>query len=180
MLNACLKAGTIFNINGGTVHARGLSAAIDGRFQVAGGLLSVSVNGARQRARYVGTPANYAGLPVVGSSVAQIPKWTASATLDYRHRITEGVTGFGNISYQGQSGGVQDTITAATPAIYLKDVDLMSLRAGVDIKRIQFAVFVQNLTNKEIALLQFTSNNAPLANRYNAPRTVGANIIYRW
>ena len=180
VLNACLKAGTIFNINGGTVHARGLSAAIDGRFQVAGGLLSVSVNGARQRARYVGTPANYAGLPVVGSSVAQIPKWTASATLDYRHRITEGVTGFGNISYQGQSGGVQDTITAATPAIYLKDVDLMSLRAGVDIKRIQFAVFVQNLTNKEIALLQFTSNNAPLANRYNAPRTVGANIIYRW
>jgi iron complex outermembrane receptor protein len=180
VLNACLKAGTIFNINGGTVHARGVSAALDGRFHIADGLLSVSVNGARQQAHYVKTPANYSGLPVVGSSVAQIPKWTASTTVDYRHRITEDVTAFGNISYQGQSGGVQDTVTVATPAIYLKDVDLMSLRAGVDIKRIQVALFVQNLTNKQIALLQFTSNNAPLANRYNAPRTIGANIIYRW
>lgn len=180
VLNACQKAGTIFNINGGTVHARGVSAAIDGRFHVADGLLSVSVNGARQRARYVETPDNYSGLPVVGSSVAQIPKWTASATVDYRHRITQTITGFGNVSYNAQDGGVQDTVTVATPAIYLRPVDLISLRAGVDIGKIQAAVFVQNLADKTIALLQFQNAGAPLANRYNAPRTVGANIIYRW
>ncbi len=180
VVNACLQAGTIFNINGGTVHAKGVSAAIDGRFQVAGGRLTLSANGARQQAHYVSTPANYSGLPVVGSSVAQIPKWTSSATIDYRHRITENVAGFGNISYQGQTGGVQDTITAATPAIYLNDIDTVNMRVGVDIKKIQAALFVQNLTNKSIALLQFQTAGQPLANRYSAPRTVGANIVYRW
>jgi len=42
------------------------------------------------------------------------------------------------------------------------------------------AVFVQNLTDKSIALLQFQTAGQPLANRYSAPRTVGANIVYRW
>lgn len=180
VLNACQKAGTIFNINGGTVHARGISAAIDGRFRVADGLLSVSVNGARQRARYVETPNNYSGLPVVGSAVAQIPKWTGAATVDYRHRITQAITGFGNVTYNMQEGGVQDTVTVATPAIYLRPVDLISLRAGVDIGKVQAAVFVQNLADKTIALLQFQNAGAPLANRYNAPRTIGATITYRW
>lgn len=36
------------------------------------------------------------------------------------------------------------------------------------------------VTDKTIALLRFQNAGAPLANRYNAPRTVGANIIYRW
>lgn len=31
-----------------------------------------------------------------------------------------------------------------------------------------------------VALLQFQTNGAPLANRYSAPRTVGANIVYGW
>lgn len=180
VVNACLQAGTNFNINGGDVHAHGVSAAVDGRFQVGGGLLTVSVNGARQQAKYVSTPANYSGLPVVGSLVAQIPKWTSSATIDYRHRLTENVAAFGNVSYQGQTGGVQDTVTAATPAIWMNDIDMVNLRVGVDVKKIQAALFVQNLTDKSIALLQFQTTGQPLANRYSAPRTVGANIVYRW
>jgi hypothetical protein len=75
---------------------------------------------------------------------------------------------------------VQDTVTAATPPIYLKDLDLLSLRAGVDIDRLELAVFVQNLTDRQFALLQFQTNGAPLANRYNPPRAIGVNAIYRW
>ncbi len=180
VVNACLQAGTIFNINGGTVHAKGVSAALDGRFQIGGGNLTLSANAARQQAKYVSTPANYSGLPTVGSLVAQIPKWTSSATIDYRHRLTDNITGFGNVSYQSQNGGVQDTITAATPPIYLSDMDIVNLRAGLDIKKVQVAVFVQNLTDKSYALLQFQTAGQPLANRYSAPRSVGANIVYRW
>ncbi|PXA91598.1 hypothetical protein DMC18_12850 [Caulobacter sp. D5] len=179
-VNACQKAATTFNINGGNVHARGVSAAIDGRFGLAGGLLTASLNGARQQARFVSTPGDYSGLPLVGSSVAQIPKWTASSTLDYRRRITGDVVGFGNVSYQYQTGGVQDSVTAATPAIWLNDVEQVNLRAGVDVKKIQAAVFVQNLTDQSIALLQFQTSGQPLANRYSTPRTVGASITYRW
>jgi iron complex outermembrane receptor protein len=180
VLNACGKAATVFNINGGTVHAEGLEAAIDGRFDVANGVLNVSLNGGRQRARYVATPGGYSGLPIVGSSVAQIPDWTASAVVDYRHPITDRTDGFINFAYQMQTGGVQDTVTAATPAVFLKDVDLASLRTGVDIGRLELAVFAQNLFDRQIALLQFTASNAPLANRYSTPRTIGINMIYRW
>jgi iron complex outermembrane receptor protein len=180
VLNACGKAGTIFNINGGTVHAEGVEAALNGRFHIAEGVLNVSVNGGRQRARYVATPGGYSGLPIVGSSVAQIPDWTASAVVDYRRAITGSVDGFVNFAYQTQTGGVQDTVTAATPAIFLKDIDLASLRTGVDIDKLEVAVFVQNLFDRQIALLQFRANNAPLANRYSTPRTVGLNLIYRW
>ena len=180
ILNACQRAATIFNINGGTVHAKGVTASLDGRFQVAGGNLTVSLNGGRQEAEFVSTPGGYSGLPLVGSSVAQIPKWTASAVVNYRHAITDRADGFVNVSYQEQMGGVQDTITAATPPIYLKDVDLVGGRAGVDIGKLQVAMFVTNLFDRQFALLQFTANNAPLANRYSNPRTIGANVIYRW
>lgn len=180
VLNACGRAATVFNINGGTVHARGISAAIDGRFDLAGGRLNVSLNGARQRARFVATPGGYSGLPVVGSSVAQIPKWTASANVNYRHAITDKIDGFINVNYQEQMGGVQDTVTAATPAVYLKDIDLVNLRTGVDIDRLQVALFVTNLFDRQFALLQLQGGGFPLLNRFSNPRTTGVNMIYRW
>jgi iron complex outermembrane receptor protein len=180
VLNACGKAATVFNINGGTVHADGVEAAIDGRFHVADGALNISLNGGHQHAKFVSTPGGYSGLPIVGSSVAQIPDWTASAVANYRHAITGSVDGFLNVAYQEQKGGVQDTVTAATPAIDLKDIDLWNLRAGIDFKKLEVAVFVQNLFDRQIALLQFTANNAPLANRYSTPRAIGLNVNYRW
>jgi iron complex outermembrane receptor protein len=180
VVNVCQRGATVFNINGGTVHARGVEAAIDGRFHLADGLLNISLNAARQRARYVSTPDDYSGLPVLDSSVAQIPDWTMSASATYRHPITASIDGFANLTYSGQRGGVQDTITAATSAIYLNDLDTVSARAGVTLAQIELAAFVTNLTDQEVALLQFQTNGAPLSNRYNQPRTFGVNVTYRW
>jgi iron complex outermembrane receptor protein len=180
VLNACGKAATVFNINGGTVHAEGIEAALDGRFHVFDGPLTISLNGGHQHAKFVSTPGGYSGLPIVGSSVAQIPDWTASAVANYRHALTETVDGFVNVAYQEQKGGVQDTVTAATPAIYLKDIDLWNLRAGVDYRKLEIAMFVQNVFDRQIALLQFVANNAPLANRYSTPRAIGVNVSYHW
>ena len=80
-------------------------------FQLA---LPLGHNGGRQHAKYVSTPGGYSGLPIVGSSVAQIPKWTSSVTVGYRHGIVTNLDGFANLSYQGQTGGTQDATTAAT------------------------------------------------------------------
>lgn len=180
LVNACQQGATQFNINGGTVHARGAEAALDGRFHVAGGMLNAGVNVARQRARFVDTPDNYSGTPIIGSSVAQIPKWTMSANLNYRRPITADIDGFVNLTYQGQRGGVQDTITPTAPKVELSDLDVMSLRTGVQIKRLELAVFVQNLTNEREILLNLQTNGVQTALRYNQPRTFGANVIYRW
>lgn len=180
LVNACGQGATQFNINGGTVHARGVEAALDGRFHVGGGLLNVSLNGSRQRARYVDTPDNYSGLPIIDSSVAQIPKWTMSAAVNYRRPLTDEVDGFVNVTYNGQRGGVQDTVTPTAPRVDLSDLDVMSLRTGVEVNRFEVAVFVQNLTNEREILLNLQTNGVQTALRYNQPRTFGANLIYRW
>ena len=54
------------------------------------------------------------------------------------------------------------------------------LRTGVQIKRLELAVFVQNLTNEREILLNLQTNGVQTALRYNQPRTFGANVIYRW
>jgi len=180
LVNACMQGATQFNINGGTVHARGAEAALDGRFHVGGGMLNLSGSVSRQRARFVDTPANYSGLPIIDSSVAQIPKWTMSASANYRRPITTDIDGFVNVTYSGQRGGVQDTITPTAPRVDLSDLDVMSLRTGVQVKRLELAVFVQNLTNEREVLLNLQTNGVQTALRYNQPRTFGANVIYRW
>jgi iron complex outermembrane receptor protein len=179
-VNACQQAATQFNINGGTVHARGVETALDGRFHVAGGMLNVGLNAARQQAKFIDTPTNYSGVPIIGTSVAQIPRWTMSASINYRHAVTTSTDGFVNVTYQGQRGGVQDTVTPTAPPIGLNNLDQVSMRVGVDIKKLELAVFVQNLTDAKETLLQLQTNGVPTANRYNQPRTVGANLIYRW
>jgi hypothetical protein len=159
-----------------------ISAALDGRFHIADG----TAVGQRQRRSSAGPLRQDAGQlfgpagrRLVGRPDPELDGLRPRSTTVTR--ITEDVTAFGNISYQGQSGGVQDTVTAATPAIYLKDVDLMSCGPGWSIKRIQVAVFVQNLfeqANRAAAVHQ--QQRAAGQSLQLASRTIGANVIYRW
>lgn len=178
--NACLQAGQQFNVNGGTIEAKGLEAALDGRWKLAGGLFSLSANAATQRATFVDVPAGTTGLPVQGSSVAQIPDWTMSTTVDYRHPISDKSNVFVNFSYQGQRGGIQDTVTASTPAIPMTDFDVFGARAGFNFNKVQVAAFVRNLTDTQIQVLKFMSGGYPLSVRYNKPRTIGVSLSTRW
>jgi len=178
--NACGTAAQAFNVNGGTIHAKGLEAAADGRFAIGRGSLSVNVNAATQKAVFAKVPAGVAGLPVPGSDVAQIPDWTMSATVDLRQPVTDHVTAFVNLNYSGQRGGAQDTTTLATPRIDLEDFDLLGLRAGVEFGNVQLAGFVKNLTDQGIRVLQFQQSGFPLSARWNAPRTYGITASYHW
>lgn len=178
--NVCAKVGTIFNINAGTVHARGIEASLTTKFNLWGGGLTFNINGANQSATYVEVPPGIAGLEIVGSPVAQIPHWTASSDLDYVHPVTDDIDAFFHLSYHGQWGGAQDTVTVAAPFVEMSSVNDFSLRTGVDYKQFQIAFFIQNLTDEKVALLKFTTNGFPLANRYNEPRRFGASLSYKW
>ncbi|MDF7775376.1 TonB-dependent receptor [Sphingomonas sp. AOB5] len=180
LTNACGVAGQNFNINGGTIEARGVSAALDGRFRLGGGLFSFGLNAATQRARFESVPAGLTGLPVVGSSVAQIPDWTMSAVVDYRRPINERVTGFFNLSYSGQRGGSQDTTTLATPAIPMTDFDIFNGQIGFSVGKTRVALNVRNLTDRQVQVLKFTQAGYPLSVRYNKPRTFALTVGYRW
>lgn len=178
--NACAAGGQFFNINGGTIHAQGLELAVNGRFQVGEGLLSLGGNVSTQEARFVALPTGVTGLPTLNSLVAQIPAWSWSASIDYRQPLFKNVSGFFNISYAAQRGGGQDTVTVATPFIPMARFDIFGVRAGVNIGKAQVAVFVRNVTDQEVQVLKFLQAGYPLSVRYNKPRTFGINMSYRW
>lgn len=180
VLNACGTAATQFNINGGTVHAHGVEATISGSFRVLDGKLDVTLTGANEHATYVNVPTGNAGMPVLGSSVAQTPVWTSAVTINYQHPITDTVDGFINASYNGQSGGVQDTVSTLAPKIGLSSISNLSLRVGARWQKVEAAIFAQNLTNDAVQLLKFEQGSTIYAARYNEPRTVGVNAIFRW
>ena len=112
--------------------------------------------------------------------MAQIPDWTMSATVDYRHPIGDKSNAFVNFNYQGQRGGIQDTVTASTPAIAMTDFDIFGARAGLNLDKIQIAMFVRNITDRQIQVLKFMQAGFPLSVRYNKPRTIGVSMSTRW
>jgi iron complex outermembrane receptor protein len=180
VVNACLQAGQNFNLNAGTAEVKGIEAALDAAFKVGPGRLMVGLNAANQSAEYIKVKPGFAGLPILHSSVAQTPDWTMSANVNYRQPIVPGVNGFVNVAYNGSRGGGQDSVTVATPFIPLEDVDNVDLRAGVDYRRMELALFVKNLTDQVIPILKLQQGDIPLANRYSRPRTFGVSATYRW
>lgn len=180
VLNACGQAGSYFNINGGTARTRGIEAALDAVIPVGTGRLTLNLNGAHQDAEYINVPADISGLPIVGTSVAQTPDWTMSANANFRQPLNDDVTAFFNVAYNGQRGGGQDTVTAATPYIPLEDVDNVDLRTGFDYRNMTFAFFVKNLTDEVIPVLKLQVGTIPLVNRYSRPRTTGFSATVRF
>lgn len=178
--NVCGTTQQFFNVNGGTIEAHGIEASIDSRFRTGPGVLSISLNAATQKAEFEHVPSGRTGLPIEGTPVAQIPDWTMSAVVDYRQPITASVNGFVNVSYAGQRGGGQDTVTVATPFIPLSDFDIFGARAGLNFNNVQVAVFVRNFTDEAVQTLKFLQAGFPLSARWNKPRTYGISASYSW
>lgn len=178
--NACGTGQQTFNTNAGTIHAKGVEGAIDGRFNVGDGLLTLSANAAYSHAIFAKLPAGVTGLPTLGSDVPQTPDWTMSGSATYRQPITETITGFGNVTYTGQRGGIQDAITAATPALTLSDFDIFSLNVGADVGPVTATFFIKNFTNEVFQALKFQQAGYPLSARFSQPRTFGGSISYKW
>ena len=178
--NACGRGQTTFNVNGGTIHARGLEMAVDGRFPIGAGVLTTNLSASTQQARFAEVPTGVTGLPLLDSDVPQIPDWNLTANVNYRHAFTDRLAGFVNVNYSGQRGGVQDAITAATPPILLQDFDLFGAQIGVEYADVQLALSVRNLTDQQIEVLRFRQGVNPLSVRYNQPRTFAASLSYRW
>lgn len=179
-VTVCGTGQTTFNVNGGNVHAKGVEASLNDKLALGGGTLNLALNGSWQRANYVSITPGVTGLPLLNSSVAQIPKWVMSASVNYRHAITQNATGFINMLYSGQRGGVQDTVTAATPPLSLSDFDQFTLSGGVNLGPFEASVWVKNLTNETIQLLKFQLSGSPYQVRYNAPRTIGGTLTYHF
>jgi iron complex outermembrane receptor protein len=194
--NACLAGNTNYTVNAGTVHGYGFEAQLSSRWDVFGGVLTVDTSGSNQSAKYRSNPATgpngekLNGLPLVGTQIAQNPRWLADATANYQREITTDLRGFMNLHYHGQWGGIQDPTVNASGSYHMDDFQNLDLRTGVDFRSFELALIVRNLTDETHNLAQFqaagtntiTKAQVPVPSqiRLSFPRTFQVELKYKW
>jgi len=117
------------------------------------------------------------GLPSIrtGQGLQQIPRWTASAAVDYNFQLLGHRTFVhGDIGYTGSSLSANND--AVMPRLR-RSYDLLNLRSGMTFGPAELGIFVENVGNKRANL----SDTPPLALELpgrpriltNRPRTIG-------
>lgn len=142
------------------------------------------------------TDANFVQSSVItgfpsGEAIPDTPKSTASAILHYRYDLTESLSVFGSLEwdYVGSRTDAPygETITLwnyDSLLVHLPSYNLGDLRLGLQSGRWTAALFVDNLTDKDVLLdpqPQIDLQTAAVT-RYtvNRPRTVGVDVGYRF
>lgn len=123
-------------------------------------------------------PASAGGLTVPeGTRIPGTSKRTFSVGATYRHPLADQLTGFAGARVSGRSNLTSDlpTYQFTTPGNATVD-----LRFGVEAKRWQLTAFVDNATNKNVALREDTGNPDLLTGQrsffWGRPRTIGLNF----
>jgi iron complex outermembrane receptor protein len=160
----CPQAQTNFATNGGKARLWGVEIEATVNVPVAGGDLLATFGGSTQRGKI--TSGEFAG-----AIPPQLPKWLASANINYTHPLPADLTAFGNLLYTARWGGVQEI--EQTPELH--DYQIVNVRAGVKRGPWELAAFADNLFDVTYLVFDATS-----ARRWSEPRTYGAQLLYRW
>jgi outer membrane receptor protein involved in Fe transport len=169
-----LNCGYIYSDNAGEAAIYGSELEVSARL---GYGLTLSVNAGYTDAQY--TQNSLETGVVKGEQLPDVPKWTSSQSLIYRHKISDDFT----IVARAQN----DYIGARTDVTYyidnLPSYDLLSARIGITASQGWSAFFfVDNITNKHALLNAINSQvlNIPTMTRdtTNQPRTIGVDLTY--
>jgi iron complex outermembrane receptor protein len=171
--NIPLHCGFPFTSNAGDAHIYG--AELEVNAVVIPGLVA-SVNGSWLHAEYI---ENAVPATTIDDRVQNVPELTASASLAYRHGITDKLSLIGRID----NDYVGSRIDTTAQANYLPAYDLTNIRAGVEGSNWTAVLFVNNVTNR-LALLTNSpaiNVNVPTFNRtaMEQPLTFGIDLSYR-
>ena len=163
---ACPITGTSFLTNAGEGETQGVELGGFGRFNIGGTAIRWRTSLSTQEGEVVSGPFTGAELP-------QVPEILAGVDLNLRHGLANGSALFGNISYSGQWGGVQELYapTVTTGRFNLDDYSTVNLRAGMDFGRYQVSFFANNAFDERYRLLITTT-----ATRHSQPRTTGIEL----
>jgi outer membrane receptor protein involved in Fe transport len=141
--------------------------------------LVASVNGSYTDAAMVSTTLINAGFNP-GTPIQQIPRWTSSGALSYRHRLTEQLAWSARADYTYT--GSRTDVTYATNT--LPAYTLANVRGGVEGVRWSTTLFINNVADKRAQLSNIvqTAINLPTFNRVavSQPRTIGIDVNYRF
>jgi iron complex outermembrane receptor protein len=174
--NALSPCGYIYTANAGNAHVYG------GELEVKAIVvrdLVVSANTSYSHAALVSSALIDAGFNP-GTPIQDVPKWTMSASVAYRHSLTDqlSLTARADNTYTGSRN--DETFTTNT----LPSYDLTNARAGIEADHWSAVLFVNNLADKRALLNNVTQDavNLPTFNRVavSQPRTVGIDLNYRF
>jgi outer membrane receptor protein involved in Fe transport len=174
--NALSSCGYVYTANAGDAHVRGGELEIQA---IVVPELTVSGNVGYAHAALVSSTLIDAGFDP-GTAIQDVPQWTSSASIAYRHRVTEqlALTARADTTYVGSRTDETYSINQ------LPSYDLTNIRAGLDGGRWSAIFFVNNVADKRALLNNITQAavNLPTFNRVavSQPRTVGVDLNYRF
>jgi outer membrane receptor protein involved in Fe transport len=174
--NALSSCGYVYTANAGNAHVRGAELEVQA---IVVHDLTVSANASYSHAALVSTSLIDAGFDP-GTPIQQVPHWTSSASIAYRHSLTDqlAVTARADNTYVGSRTDETYSINQ------LSSYDLTNIRAGVDGGRWSAVLFVNNIADKRVLLNNITQDavNLPTFNRaaVSQPRTAGIDLNYRF
>ncbi|HWS63134.1 MAG TPA: TonB-dependent receptor [Steroidobacteraceae bacterium] len=174
--NALSSCGYVYTANAGNAHVRGAELEVQA---IVVHDLTVSANASYSHAALVSTSLIDAGFDP-GTPIQQVPHWTSSASIAYRHSLTDqlALTARADNTYVGSRTDETYSINQ------LSSYDLTNIRAGVDGGRWSAVLFVNNIADKRVLLNNITQDavNLPTYNRVavSQPRTAGIDLNYRF
>jgi outer membrane receptor protein involved in Fe transport len=110
----------------------------------------------------------------VGQSTLFTPKWTATATAEYRRNITDSLSGFVRTDYDwtGMSYG---TFQSTDPDYINPSYGILNGSIGIDTGSFQISLYGKNLLNNQTIIQR--PNVASIVEGYTVrPLTVGLNV----
>jgi iron complex outermembrane receptor protein len=162
--------------NGGKASSTGVEWNVD-YVPVRG--LTLGFNGAYDDAKIEDdTPPSLGGL--AGDALPYIPKWSASATVDYEWTLTGDFTGFVGASWR-YTGKRESDFTDRTR---LPSHDVFDLRAGIENNTWTLLAYVKNVSDERvinsILPISFTIPGGPLEAIVGPPRSYGVTLTARF
>jgi iron complex outermembrane receptor protein len=174
--NALSSCGYVYTANAGNAHVRGGELEIQA---IVVPELTVSGNVGYTHAALVSSTLINAGFNP-GTAIQDVPQWTSSASIAYRHSLTDqlALTARADNTYVGSRTDETYSINE------LPSYHLTNIRAGLDGGRWSAILFVNNVADKRALLSNITQDavNLPTYNRVavSQPRTVGVDLNYRF
>lgn len=171
-----LPCSYFFTANAGDAHIYG--GELEVRALLGKGF-TLSVNGGYTHATLVSSNVYGVGIDP-GTRVQDVPQWTSSQQLSYRHELSDGLAFVG----RAENDYVGSRIDATYGINQLPSYDLTSVRAGVETGNWSAMLFATNVFNERalISNVMMISINLPSYNRVviAQPLTVGIDFQYRF
>jgi iron complex outermembrane recepter protein len=175
-VNALSSCGYVYTANAGDAQVKGAELEIEAIVMPE---LIVSANAGYADAALVSSHLIDAGFNP-GTSIQQVPRWTSSASIEYRHPLANGRTLTARIDNTYVASRTDETYSINT----LPSYDLANIRTGIEGDRWSAVLFLNNIADKRALLNNITQDAVNLAT-YNRvavsqPREVGLDFNYRF